>query len=236
MSLLVNKYTYQPLSRVNSNGTRLYETPDGNKLASVTSVLDKTKPEASRIALAKWRKSVGEQKAQEITTTAANRGTRMHKILEDYIAGIPLNETITNPYAIESLKMAKVVIEQGLSNVDEVWGSEVPLYYPELYAGTTDCVGIHQGEPAILDFKQSNKPKKYEYIEDYRLQLCAYAACHNKVYGTNIRKGVILMCVKPPETAPGVWGEPQYQEFVLEGDEFDRHTDLWWDRVAQYYL
>lgn len=235
MSLLVNKYSYYPLSRVAINGTRLYETPDGNKLASVTSVLDKTKPESSRIALAKWRKSVGEQKAQEITTTAANRGTRMHKFLEDYIAGIPLNESITNPYAIESLKMAKVVIDQGLVNVSEVWGSEVPLYYPELYAGTTDCVGIHNGEPAIIDFKQSNKPKKYEYIEDYRLQLCAYAACHNKIHGTSIRKGVILMCIKPPEIAPGVWGDPQYQEFVLEGDEFDRHTNLWWDRVEQYY-
>ena len=210
-SLLKPKYTYAKLTRDESTGKRLYATPDGHKVPSVTTVLDKTKPEESRLALANWRKAVGDQKATQITTEAANRGTRMHKYLEDYINGETLKESVSNPYAQQSLDMAKIVIAQRMQHVDEVWGSEVPLYFPELYAGTTDCVGIHKGDEAILDFKQTNKPKKREYIDDYFIQLTAYALAHNEVHGTNIRKGVILMCSKDYE----------YQEFILEPSDFD---------------
>lgn len=225
MSLLNPKFNYYSLSRCEVNGKRLYQTPDGYRLASVTTILERTKPAEARAALEAWRNAVGHQKAAEITTQAANRGTRMHKFLEDYIKGEQLNESISNPYAQQSLKMAKVVIQQGLSNVDEVWGSEVPLYFPELYAGTTDCVGVHLGEPSILDFKQTNKPKKREHIDDYFLQLTAYALSHNELHGTNIRKGVILMCTKDYE----------YQEFVLDPKDFDYWTDQWCDRVSQFY-
>jgi genome maintenance exonuclease 1 len=225
MSLLINKFKYEKLTRDESSGKRLYATPQGHKVPSVTTVLDKTKPEESRIALANWRKAVGEKKAQEITTEAANRGTRMHKFLEDYVKGEVMNENITNPFAQQSQKMAKIVIEKGMCNVSEVWGSEVPLYFPELYAGTTDCVGVHNGDESILDFKQTNKPKKPEYISDYFLQLTAYALAHNEVHGTNIRKGVILMCSKDFE----------YQEFILEPKDFDYWTEEWCKRVEQYY-
>ena len=225
MTLLINKYNYEKLTRDESSGKRLYATPQGHKVPSVTTVLDKTKPEESRIALANWRKAVGEKKAQEITTEAANRGTRMHKFLEDYVKGETMNETISNPFAQQSQKMAKIVIEKGMCNVSEVWGSEVPLYFPELYAGTTDCVGMHNGDESILDFKQTNKPKKLEYIGDYFLQLTAYALAHNEVHGTNIRKGVILMCSKDFE----------YQEFILEPKDFDYWTEEWCKRVEQYY-
>jgi hypothetical protein len=235
MSLLIEKYNYHRLERDESTGKRLYACPDGHKVPSVTTVLDKTKPEESRIALANWRKAVGEQKAQQITTEAASRGTRMHKYLEDYIKGEDLKESVSNPFAQQSLVMAKKVIADGFPGIQEVWGSEVPLYFPELYAGTTDCVGIHEGDESILDFKQTNKPKKLEYIDDYFLQLTAYALAHNEVHGTNIRKGVILMCVKPPEISPGVWGDPQYQQFILEPKDFDYWTDRWCDRVSQYY-
>ena len=225
MTLLIQKYTYKTLSRNESNGRRLYSTPEGHKVPSVTTILDRTKPAESREALARWRKAVGEQKAQEIVTEAAGRGTRMHKFLEDHIKGIPLKESVTNPYAQQSLDMARVVIDKGFFKIDEVWGNEVPLYFPELYAGTTDCVGVHQGEEAILDFKQTNKPKKEEYIEDYFLQLTAYALAHNEVYGTNIRKGVILMCSKDME----------YQEFILKPQDFDMWVDRWCNRVSEYY-
>lgn len=223
--MLKEIYNYKPLVRDESRGKRLYQTPDGSKVPSVTTILDKTKPEESRIALANWRKAIGEAKAQAITTEAANRGTRMHKFLEDYIKGIPLNENISNPYAQQSQKMAKIVIEEGFCNVSEVWGSEIPLYFPELYAGTTDCIGVHKGDPSILDFKQTNKPKKEEHIDDYKLQLTAYALAHNEVYGTNIRKGVILMCSK----------DFKYQEFILEPKDFDYWTERWCDRVSEYY-
>jgi genome maintenance exonuclease 1 len=225
MTLLQERYTYSRLTRDESSGKRLYACPDGFKVPSVTTILDKTKPEESRLALANWRKAIGDKKATEITTEAANRGTRMHKYLEDYIKGDVLKETVTNPYAQQSLDMAKIVIEKGMCNVDEVWGSEVPLYFPELYAGTTDCVGLHKGEQAILDFKQTNKPKKREFIDDYFIQLTAYAMAHNEVHGTNIRKGVILMCSKDYE----------YQEFILEPADFDYWTERWCQRVSEYY-
>jgi genome maintenance exonuclease 1 len=235
MTLLQERYTYSKLTRDESSGKRLYATPDGHKVPSVTTILDKTKPAESRIALANWRKAVGEAKAQQITTEAANRGTRMHTYLENYIKGETLKDTVSNPYAQQSLVMAKKVIAEGMIHVDEVWGSEVPLYFPELYAGTTDCVGIHKGDQSILDFKQTNKPKKREFIDDYFIQLTAYAMAHNEVHGTNIRKGVILMCVKPEEITPGVWADPQYQEFVLEPADFDYWTERWCTRVSEYY-
>lgn len=235
MTLLQPKFQYKKLTRDETSGKRLYATPDGDKVPSVTTILDKTKPEESRIALANWRRAVGEQKAQQITTEAASRGTRMHKYLEDYINGEVLKEFVSNPYAQQSLVMAKKVIAEGMVHVDEVWGSEVPLYFPELYAGTTDCVGIHKGEQSILDFKQTNKPKKLEYIDDYFIQLTAYALAHNEVHKTNIRKGVILMCVKPEEITSGTWAEPQYQEFILEPKDFDYWTERWCSRVSEYY-
>lgn len=235
MNLLQPKFTYSPLTRDESSGKRLYACPDGNRVPSVTTILDKTKPAEAREALAAWKKAVGEKKAQEITTEAAGRGTRMHKFLEDYIKGETLKESVTNPYAQQSLIMARKVITEGFPSVNEVWGSEVPLYFPELYAGTTDCVGLHDGDESILDFKQTNKPKKLEWIDDYFLQLTAYALAHNEVHGTNIRKGVIMMCVRPPEIEPGVWGEPQYQQFILNSNDFDYWTERWCDRVSQYY-
>lgn len=235
MTLLQERYNYSKLTRDESSGKRLYATPDGHKVPSVTTILDKTKPAESRIALANWRKAVGEVKAQQITTEAANRGTRMHTYLENYIKGDTLKDSVSNPYAQQSLVMAKKVIAEGMIHVDEVWGSEVPLYFPELYAGTTDCVGIHKGDQSILDFKQTNKPKKLEYIDDYFIQLTAYAMAHNEVHGTNIRKGVILMCVKPEEITPGTWADPQYQEFILEPKDFDYWTERWCKRVSEYY-
>ena len=225
MSLLIEKFNYVKLTRDESQGKRLYATPQGHRVPSVTTILDKTKPAEARAALADWKKAVGEKKAQEIVTEAAGRGTRMHKYLEDYVKGEPLRESVTNPFAQQSLDMARIVIEKGFPKISEVWGSEVPLYFPELYAGTTDCVGVHDGDESILDFKQTNKPKKLEWIDDYFLQLTAYALAHNEVHGTNIRKGIILMCSKDYE----------YQEFILEPKDFDYWTNRWCDRVSEYY-
>ena len=224
--MIIEKYKYDELKRTTTDKQRLYTCPDGNAVPSVTTILDKTKSEKSQKALENWRKAVGEKKAKAITTEAANRGTRMHTYLENYVLGEELKESVSNPYAQQSLDMAKIVIKEGLKNVNEYWGTEVALYHPEIYAGTTDLVGVHNGADAILDFKQTNKPKKREYIEDYFLQLCAYAEAHNKVYGTKIRKGVVLMCSK----------EFQYQEFIIEGEEFDKWRDKWWARVEEYYI
>ena len=224
--MIVEKFKYKELKRTTTEKQRLYTCPDGNAVPSVTTILDKTKSAEKTKALANWRKSVGEAKAKEIVTEAANRGTRMHTYLENYVLGEELKDTVSNPFAQQSLDMAKIVIKEGLKHVDEYWGTEVALYHPKIYAGTTDLVGVHKGEPAILDFKQTNKPKKREWIEDYFLQLAAYAEAHNEVYGTNIRKGVVLMCSK----------DYKYQEFVSEGTEWNMWVDLWWQRVEEYYV
>jgi genome maintenance exonuclease 1 len=161
----------------------------------------------------------------------------MHTYLEDYIKQGQLKERGSNPFGWASHAMAQTVIEDGLVNVNEIWGVEIPLYFPKLYAGTTDGCGLHLNEESILDYKQTNKPKKAEWIEDYYLQLVAYSEAHNEVYGTKIRKGVILMCVKPPVDDMGrPTARPQYQEFILDGSDYDKYVDLWWKRLEQYYM
>jgi hypothetical protein len=192
----------------------------------VTTILDATKSEESKQALNNWRKRVGAVQAQAITTEAAGRGTRMHKWLENYIKTGETGEPGSNPYSVQSHTMAHSIIKQGLVNCSEFWGTEVPLYFPKVYAGTTDLSGVHDSSEAIMDHKQTNKPKKREWIDDYFVQLAAYANAHNELHGTKIRKGVIFMC--DPNAI--------YQEFIIEGNEFDKYTDLWFKRVEQYYV
>ena len=220
-----DKFNYVPINRVVVEGSRKYATPDGEKLPSVTTILSATTPKEKQEALQNWRNRVGHKQAQAITTEAANRGTRMHKFIEDYIKNGVISDSGTNPYSIQSHRMAQSIISQGLVNCTEFWGTEVPLYFPKIYAGTTDLVGVHGGSESIMDHKQSNKLKKREWIDDYFIQLAAYATAHNEVHGTNIRKGVIFMC-----TADNI-----YQEFILEGTEFDKYQDIWFQRLDQYY-
>jgi hypothetical protein len=236
MTLLNERFNYTPINRQSVEGKRLYALPDGTKVPSVTTILDKTKSQEKIDALNNWKKRVGEAKAQEIVTEAAGRGTRMHKFLEDYVKQGSISEPGTNPYSKQSHIMAKHVIEHGLKNVNEVWGVEVPLYYPGLYAGTTDGCGLHLNDQSILDYKQTNKPKKEEWIEDYYLQLTAYALAHNEVHGTNIRKGVVLMCVSPKMNDKlEIIEQPTYQEFILKPEDFAHWEAKWWDKVEQYY-
>lgn len=229
---LFENFVYQPLERVDGGpGGRLYVTPTGERLPSVTTILEATKSDESRAGLAQWRKRVGEQQAKQITEAAAGRGTRMHTYLERWIKD-DHRSAPTNPLARDSWRMSQVVIDQGLKHVDQFWGVEIPLYYEGLYAGTTDCVGLWKGRPAILDFKQTNKPKKREWIDDYMHQLCAYMLAHDKMHNTQLECGIILMCVAPKSRDE----TPQYQEFVLEGSELDYYKDQWWQRVAEYYM
>jgi genome maintenance exonuclease 1 len=234
--MIQSPYNYTPISRTTVDGKRHYCLPDGSKVPSVTTILDRTKSEESRQALQRWRDAIGHERAQQITTEAANRGTRMHSYLESYILSDDMKPLPTNPYAHPSWFMAAEVILNGLSRVDAFWGSEVPVYYSGLYAGTTDCVGVHNGAPAIIDFKQSNKPKKREHIGDYFIQLAAYAAAHNDTHGTAINKGVIMMAVQPRLLEDQSYSKPEYLEFVVEGDEFEYWHNEWMKRVELYYL
>ncbi len=221
MSLIQKKYDYQPISRKQVEGKRLYATPDGNAVASVTTILDATKDKSHLIA---WRKRVGEKKAQEIVTEAASVGTRMHKYLEDYVETGEWPTPGSNPYAQQAHGMAQVIKDEVMDYV-VVWGSEVNLYMPQMYAGTTDLVGTYKGQPAIMDFKQTNKPKKLEWVVDYFLQLTAYAEAHNEIYGTDIREGHVFMCSRAKE----------YQQFDIWPDEYDEWRTEWYNRVYQFY-
>jgi hypothetical protein len=204
-------------------GQRHYDVSD-QKLPSVTTILAATQPEEKRKALAAWKARVGAVEADKIKDQAAARGTTMHHILESWIKDqqhLDLTET-----GILAHSMAQQIIEKGLTNrLNEYWGLEVTLYYPGLYAGATDVVGIYDGAESIIDFKQSNKPKRKEWIGDYLLQLAAYALAHNEVYGTNINKGVNLICTK----------DHLFQEFIFEGEEFRQAKFDWLRRVDQYY-
>jgi hypothetical protein len=234
--MIIQRYNYAPLDRTTVDGKRHYCLPDGSKVPSVTTILDKTKPKEKVEALANWKKRVGEAKAQEITTEAANRGTRMHAYLEHYVLQQDMKPLPSNPFAHPSWFMAAEVILKGLSNVDEFWGVEVPLYYSGLYAGTTDCIGLWKGRPAIMDFKQTNRPKKREWIDDYFLQLAAYAAAHNEMHGTTIDQGVILMACQPKLLEDGTYSTPEYFEFEVLPDEFAHWANEWMKRVELYYL
>ena len=127
--MITQRYDYTPISRTTVDGKRHYCLPDGAKVPSVTTILDRTKSEESKQVLANWKKRVGEKQAQEITTEAANRGTRMHGYLEMYIQQDELKPLPPNPYAHPSWFMAAEVILKGLTNVEEFWGCEVPVYY-----------------------------------------------------------------------------------------------------------
>jgi genome maintenance exonuclease 1 len=218
MLKITSPYPYKEFKRKSVNGKRLYENPYGEPVPSVTTILSKTK---DMTHLNAWKKRVGEKKAQEIVTEAANVGTVMHEILEAW----SLNQEYTGKNLLQAKMMAETVISNVEADIDEVWGSEVNLCFPGLYAGTTDLVGVYKGKQSILDFKQTNKPKKREWIEDYFLQLTAYGLAHNELYNTNITSGAVFMCSRDCE----------FQLFELNETDWEKYSLIWTKRVEQYY-
>lgn len=215
----VDKFPYAELARVTKNHKRHYETPDGRQVPSVTTVLSATK---DMTHLHAWRKRIGAEKAQQITTESANIGTVMHRSLEKHVKGEDRTPG-SNLIQQKAHTMANVIIENGLKEINEVWGSEISLYYPELYAGTTDLVGVYKGAPAIMDFKQARRLKKKEWVEDYYLQLVAYSEAHNKMYDTQIKTGRIFICTQANE----------YQTFEI--DDYEKWVGKWYSKLEQYY-
>ena len=217
-----NKFNYPKSTRSIENGYRKYSLGD-EKLPSVTTILSATKSEEEKAALANWKERVGFKEANRIKTEASSRGTSMHSYIEDYLRG-RINESFFE--SNEQYKnMAKEIIEKGVDNkLEEIYGMETTLYYPEKYAGTADLIGIYEGKECCLDFKQSNKLKKVEYIQDYFLQLGAYTLAHNVVYKTNITSGVILLCTV----------DNLFQDFKIEGAELLMYQNLFLGRVKKF--
>ena len=216
------RFDYPESIRSLVNDQRHYDVGE-EKLPSVTTILSATQSDEKKASLAKWRRNVGENKAESIMNEAANRGTIMHRILEGYLLG--QNHADFSDLGQEAGIMAQTVIDSGIrGHLDEIWGSEITVYYPRLYAGATDLAGIYDGRESIIDFKQSNKPKRREWITDYFLQLAAYAMAHNYVYGTNIQSGVVLMCTK----------DNYFQIFEVKDKEFQRFSWEWLRRVDKF--
>lgn len=216
------RFSYPPSTRSLVMGQRHYEI-DNEKLPSVTTILSQTQSEEKRKSLANWQARMGQQNADRIRDISAMRGTAMHTYLEGYLNNTPhLDLTAVGK---EAGRMANIVIESGLGDLEEIWGSEVTLFYPGLYAGQTDVVGVYAGKPAIIDFKQTNKPKQREWIDDYFTQLAAYAMAHNCVYDTEIQSGVILMCSK----------DGFFQKFEVSDKEFQGYMHTFLKKIDQYY-
>ena len=215
-------YKYPESTRSLIEGSRHYDVSN-EILPSVTTILQATQSEEKKASLAKWRQKVGENEAERVRNEAASRGTAMHKFLEYYIRNEKLLDLSDEGRAASS--MGQAIIDQGLSGMEEVWGSEVTLFYPGLYAGQTDLCGIYSGRESIIDFKQTNKPKKIEWVEDYFLQLAAYAMAHDQIYGTCIDQGVILMCSK----------DGFFQKFTSNGADFTRFKHKFLSKIDQFY-
>jgi hypothetical protein len=223
--MLIHKFDYPSLKKLQTAVGRQYVgelEQYSNPVPSVTTILDST---ADKSHLIEWRKRVGEEEANRQSQQAAGLGTRVHNALEKYILGEEWDTFGNNMASILAAKMSRVMIEQGLSKVDELWGTEVNLIAPMLYAGTSDAVGIYEGDHSIIDFKTAKKLKKREWIEDYFIQGCAYALAHNEMFNTNIRKVSILMVDR----------DARFQDYVIKDTEFDHYSNLWGQRLAKFY-
>jgi len=205
-----------------SDGVRHYVCPDtGRHLPSVTTIIDAT---ADKSGLILWEQRVGKAKADQVRREATGLGGLMHAHLEAYVQGVPRPRG-NNAVRVMAERMADTVIKNALPQVAEIWGMEIGLRMPDLYAGTTDLLGLFNGQEAIMDYKTTRATlKTREQIHDYFDQMAAYALAHDAVYGTKIKMGVIFMVTR----------ECAYRQYVLEGLEFERHQMSFLSRLERY--
>jgi genome maintenance exonuclease 1 len=220
--MLISKYDYPSLRRIQTKQGRQYVGEDDNPVPSVTTILGDT---GDKTALIAWRKRVGEAEATRISTESAGLGTKVHNALEKYILGEEWDTFGNNHVSVLAKTMTTNMINEAFSKVDELYGVEVGLIAQGLYAGTSDAIGMYEGQEAIIDFKTAKKMKKREWIDDYFLQGCAYALAHNEMFGTNISKIAILMVDR----------DGKVKDFVIEGPEYEKYCEMWSERLATYY-
>ena len=214
--LIQKKYNYKQIDRIDTPNGRRYLVDENNILPSVTTIISKMQDTSH---LTQWVNRVGSEEAERIRDEASSLGSEIHKNLENFIIGLPPTGSVLSNI------LSKVIIKNGLKNVQEVWGSEVALYSTGLYAGTCDLIGLHNNIPSIIDYKNSLKNKKKEWIEHYFMQLCAYSMAHNEMFGTDIHRGVVMIATR----------DARYQEFVIEGDEYLYYETKWANTLCEYY-
>ena len=212
---IVKKYTYKKHNRFQSEQGRKYLV-DEIGVPSVTTILSATK---DKKFLDDWRRRIGNQEADNIMKQASTRGTEMHRVLEYYYNGAKYFNEMED--GIKPRKMASVIIDN--LKVQEVWGNEVSLAYNKDFAGTTDLVALSYDKPTIIDFKQANKPKREDWIEDYKCQLGAYYLAHKTHYGP-IELGIIAIATR----------DLQYQEFKFSEAVLMEYADRFLERLELY--
>ena len=208
-----SKYNYQKYTRQEEDGSRTYNV--GNKkIPSVTTILSATQSDKKEgRARCLERKSWIPRSSQNYLSGGL-RGTEMHYVLENYIDGRGyLN---LSPEGAQARLMAHEIVNN-LDLLKVVWGNEVSLAYEDLWAGATDVVGVYDDKPTILDFKQSNKTKREEFVEDYYYQIAAYSLAHKKQYGP-ITQGLICICTK----------DVIYQEFKMNEEKLKEYERSGW--------
>ena len=214
-----DRYNYVRVPRSDDEGSRTYDVK-GIHLPSVTTILSRTKDQGF---LKKWKAKVGEQQAEVIKNISSKRGTSMHKYIEAFILQKGY-EDLTS-LGQQAKTMAQKVIEKGLTPIEEYYGSEVTLFYPGLFAGTTDLVCRHNDMDTVVDFKQANQPKRKEWIDDYYMQIAAYAMAHDYLHGSKIEQGIIMVCT------PDLY----LQEFRFQGVELRDWKYKFLKRLSEYY-
>ena len=214
-----NKYTYVQASSTTAHGARTYDV-HGVRLPSVTTILSKTKNQSY---INRWKNRVGHEEAERVKNLSSKRGTAMHKFIEKYIQESGYEDL--TPIGVEAKPMAEKIIEIGFTPINEYYGSEVTIHYPGLYAGSTDLVCMHNDLETIVDYKQANSPKKRDWIEDYYMQIAAYAMAHDYVYKSNIRQGIIMMCTP----------DRYYQEFKFQDAELRKWKHKFLKRLDEYH-
>ena len=213
------KYKYIHGPSTTEHGSRTYEI-NGARLPSVTTILAKTKDQTY---IKRWYEKKGYEEAERIKNLSSKRGTAMHRFIEKHIQGRGYNDL--TDVGVQAKPMAEKIIEVGLPPITEYYGSEITLYYPGLYAGATDLICLHSDMETIVDFKQANQPKQRDWIDDYYMQIAAYAMAHDYVHGSKIQQGIIMICTP----------DCYYQEFKFQDSDLRREKHNFLKRLNEYY-
>jgi len=216
------KFQYPELVRVEKNDVRYYQDSKDNLVPSVTSILSAT---GDKSGINAWKRRVGTKFAKQVVDEATTIGTAVHLAIENYLNDCEWKNFLDDRLGLLAHQISKRFIEDCLSDIDEVWGLESSLVVDGLYAGTADCIGIYKGNPTIIDFKTAKKIKRKDWIEDYFLQGAAYANAHNVMFNTEIGSIAILMVDR----------DLLFKEFLVEKKEFESFTNMWKQRIINYY-
>lgn len=202
------------MKTVEVDGKRYYVTPSGNKYPSVTTVISgNSKKQAS---LAKWRAKIGKEKAQATTTRAAGRGTRYHKIVEDYFNNeLDLEKYKELPLPVFMFHNSKHILDR----INNIYLQEAALYSDTLgIAGRVDCIAEYDGELSIIDFKTSHKVKPENYLYDYYVQECAYACMLKERYDLSVKQLVTIISIEDGDTQVSI--QSPKKEYLVTLQEY----------------